>query len=322
MDFVKLNAWMGKKMYLGVLGALLVGFNTTVADSPTLRLALIALFGYATFVTALETSLVQFGKVLSRPWVSLWILCLVHIGSPLMAWLMGYTFYPGDISVRTGYLVAASVPVGVTSVIWTSIARGNVPVALVTLALDTVLVPFFLPAFFLVTIGQALHIDYKQMALQLMWMITIPSLVGMALHDILKERAVAFAKGFGGVTAKSTFYVVIYLNAALVAPAVDWSPAMLKMVLITFVIVAASYFLGYLGSFVVRGRPRDITVAMVYSIGIRNISSGLVLAIAHFPPAVAVPITLFMLFQQPLASLVPVIFKPVPPLAGEPDKAQ
>ncbi len=308
MDFYKLNAWLGKKMYLGVLGALLLGFNSTVADSPTLRLALIALFGYATFVTALETSLMQFGKVLTRPWASLWTLCLAHLVSPLIAWLVGYTFYPDDISIRIGYLVAASVPVGVTSVIWTSIAKGNVPVALVTLALDTVIVPFFLPAFFLVTVGQALHIDYKEMALQLMWMITIPSLVGMALHDIFRDRAVAYAKGFGGITSKVTFYTVIFLNAALVAPAVDWSPAMLKMAVITFFIVAASYFLGYLGSLFIRGRPRDVAVAMVYSVGIRNISSGLVLAIAHFPPAVAVPITLFILFQQPLASLVPPIF--------------
>lgn len=308
MDFNKLNAWLGKKMYLGVLGALLIGFNTTVADSSTLRLALIALFGYTTFVTALETSLIKFGRILSKPWIPLWTLCLAHLGSPLMAWLMGYTFYPDDISVRTGYLVAASVPVGVTSVIWTSIAKGNAPVALVTLAVDTVLVPFFLPAFFLVTVGQTIHIDYKDMAMQLLWMITIPSITGMTLHDAFKEKAVAFARGLGGVTAKSTFYVVIFLNAALVAPAVNWSPAMLKMVLVTFVIVAASYFLGYLGSLFVREKPRDISIAMVYSIGIRNISSGLVLAIAHFPPAVAVPITLFMLFQQPLASLVPPIF--------------
>jgi predicted Na+-dependent transporter len=308
MDFAKINTWLGKKMYLGVVGSLLLGFHFTVADSPALRLGLIALFGYATFVTALETSLVQFGKVLSKPWVSLWTLGLAHLVSPLIAWLAGYFFYPDDSSIRIGYLVAASVPVGVTSVIWTSIARGNVPVALVTLALDTVIVPFFLPAFFLVTLGQALHINYKEMALQLLWMITIPSIVGMTLHDIFKEKAVAFSKGFGGITAKVTFYVVIFINAALVAPVVDWSPAILKMVLITFFIVAFSYFLGYLGSLVVKGRPRDVAVAMVYSVGIRNISSGLVLAIAHFPPAVAVPITLFILFQQPLASLVPPAF--------------
>lgn len=308
MNFAKINIWLGKKMYLGVIGALLLGFSTSVADSPTLRLALIALFGYATFVTALETSLLQFGKVLSRPWIPLWTLVLVHLGMPLVAWLMGYLFYPDDLNVRTGYLVAASVPVGVTSVIWTSLVGGNVAVSLVTLALDTIIVPAFLPTFFLVTIGRAIQIDYLEMASQLLWMITIPSLVGMALHDFLKEKAVAYAKGFGGITAKTSFYVVIFFNAAIVAPAVTWSPAMLKMTFVTFLTVTAAYVLGYLGSIVVRGRPRDVALAMIYNVGVRNIAAGLVIAIAHFPPPVAIPITLFMLFQQPMASLVPLAF--------------
>jgi predicted Na+-dependent transporter len=296
-------------MYIGVLGALLIGFSAAIPDTPALRLAFIVLFGYATFITSLETSLLQFGKVLSRPWISLWILFLVHLGMPLVAWLMGHLFYPGDIHTRTGYLVAASVPVGVTSVIWASLAGGNVPVALVTVALDTLILPVFLPAFFFVIVGQTIHIDYWEMASQLLWMITIPSLAGMILHDIFKHKAVAFAKGLGGVSAKAAFYAVIFLNGALAAPAVEWSPAIIRMVLVTFLIVAAGYGLGYLGSLAVKGRPRDIAIAMVYSVGVRNIAAGLVIAISHFPPPVAVPITLFMLFQQPLASLVPVAFR-------------
>ncbi len=319
MNFAKLNTWLGKKMYIFVLAALIIGFNTSFTDTPSLRLTLIVLFGYMTFVTALETSLLQFGRILSRPWIPLWILALAHLGTPLVAWLLGYFLYPNDLDVRTGYFVAASVPVGVTSVIWTSLVGGNVAVSLVTVALDTLLVPAFLPAFFLVTIGHAVTIGYKEMALQLLWMITIPSLAGMALHDLLKDKAVAFAKGFGGVTAKASFYLVIFLNAAMVSRAVTWNPAMLKMTIVTFIIVATGFLLGHLGSLVVRGRPRDISVAMIYCIGLRNIASGLVLAITFFPPAVAVPIALFMLFQQPLASLVPFILARLgkkPPAGG------
>ncbi len=309
MDFAKWNGWLGKKMYIGVLGALLIGLAVPVPDSPTLRLAFIALFGYASFITALETSLLQFGKVLSRPWIPLWVLALIHLGMPFVAWLMGYLFYPDDIHVRTGYLVAASVPVGVTSVLWTSVAGGNVAVSLVTLALDTLILPAFLPAFFLVTLGRAIQIDYWEMAGQLLWMITIPSFAGMLLHDLLKGKAVVFAKGLGGLSAKAAFFVVIFFNAALAAPAVAWSPAIIKMVLVTFLIVASGYGLGYLGSLAVKGRPRDVAIAMVYNVGVRNIAAGLVLAVSHFPPPVAVPITLFMLFQQPLASLVPSAFR-------------
>ena len=44
-------------------------------------------------------------------------------------------------------------------------------------------------------------------------------------------------------------------------------------------------------------------VAIVYTGGMRNISAGAVLAISFFPPAVAVPVVIGMLFQQVLAAL-------------------
>lgn len=303
------NGWLGKRMFLGVLVALAAGFNCQVTYSPDLKIALIALFGYMTFATALETSLRRFFQVLSRPWVPLWILFLVHIATPLASWLVGYIFFPEDAYVRMGYLIAAAIPVGVTSIMWTALGNGNVPVSLVTVTLDTLIVPLFLPAFFLVTVGKAIAFDYRDMMLQLLWMITIPSVAGMVIHDLSGGRSAAFAKGFGGLTGKLAFFVMIFLNAAVVGPGITWSAAIVKILLVTLFMVALGYCIGYWGGFAVRGRPADITVAMVYNVGLRNIAAGLLLAIAYFPPAVAVPITLFILFQQPLATLVPMVLR-------------
>jgi predicted Na+-dependent transporter len=147
------------------------------------------------------------------------------------------------------------------------------------------------------------------MMLQLLWMITIPSVAGMVIHDVTGGRSVAFAKGFGGLTGKLAFFVMIFLNAAIVGPGITWSAAMLKMLVVTLFMVALGYCIGYWGSFLVKGRPADITVAMVYNVGLRNIAAGLLLALAYFPPQVAVPITLFILYQQPLASLVPLVLR-------------
>jgi predicted Na+-dependent transporter len=309
VNFADWNKWMGKRMFLGVLVALAVGFNCQVAYSPGLRIALIALFGYMTFVTGLETSLRRFFGVLSRPWVPLWILLLVHFVTPLVAWLVGYIFFPNDIYVRMGYLIAAAIPVGVTSIMWTSLGGGNVPVSLVAVTLDTLIVPVLLPAFFLVAVGQAVALDYRDMMLQLLWMITIPSVAGMIIHDLSGGRSVAFAKGFGGLSGKLAFFIMIFLNAAIVGQGITWSPAILKMLVVTLFLVALGYCIGYWGAFAVKGRPADITVAMVFSVGLRNIAAGLLLAIAYFPPAVAVPITLFIIFQQPLATLVPLALR-------------
>ncbi|MNW07750.1 hypothetical protein D3C71_2044160 [compost metagenome] len=48
---------------------------------------------------------------------------------------------------------------------------------------------------------------------------------------------------------------------------------------------------------------QDVVVALTFNSGMRNISAGAVLAVAYFPPPVAVPVVLGMLFQQSLASL-------------------
>lgn len=308
-DFAKWNSWVGKRMFLGVLIALAVGFNCPIAFSPAMKLALIALFAYMTFVTALETSLRRFARVLSRPWIPLWILVLVHCVTPLAAWLVGYLLFPHDAFVRLGYLIAAAIPVGVTSIMWTSIGNGNVPVSLVAVTLDTLIVPVLLPAFFLVAVGRAITLDYKDMMLQLLWMITIPSVAGMLIHDVSGGRSLAFAKGFGGLTGKLAFFVMIFLNAAVVGPGITWSASMLKMLLVTLFMVALGYCIGYWGSYVIKGRPADIAVSMIYNVGLRNIAAGLLLALAYFPPQVAVPITLFILYQQPLASMVPLVLK-------------
>ena len=307
--FANWNNWLGRNMFFLVLLALFAGFAVKVNDSPEIRTLVIALFAYMTLVTAMETSLKQFVKILSRPWISLWALLLVHIATPVIAWSVGYLFFPEDAYIRIGYLIGASIPVGVTAVIWTSLVNGDVALSLVTVTLDTLITPVLLPAFFLVTVGQDVKIDYGEMALQLLAMITIPSLVGMVWHDSSAGRIAVFAKSCGGFTAKLAFLAVILINAAMVGPAISWSTAVVKMALVTLFMVGGGYLIGYAGSFAIKGRSRETTLAMVYCVGLRNISAGLVLALTHFPAATAVPVTLYTLFQQPLASLVPALVR-------------
>lgn len=318
MDFFsQWNSWLGKRMFLLSVTALLLGFAVNIPDSPTLRILVMALFAYMTLITALETSLKKFVTVLSQPWVSLWVLFLAHLVTPLIAWTVGYLAFPEDVNIRLGYLICASIPVGVTSIIWTSLVGGNVAVSLVTVTLDTLFAPAFLPVFFMVAIGHAIHIDYVEMALQLLWMITIPSVTGMLLHDLTQGKVTAFAKGFGGFTAKIGFFLVIFFNATVVAPGIAWNLSVLKMALVTLFMVIVGYTIGYLGSFALKNRSAETTLAMIYNVGLRNISAGLVLALTHFPSQVVVPMALFILFQQPLASLVPYVFKRVEKCQGE-----
>jgi predicted Na+-dependent transporter len=309
--FINWNDWLAKNMLALVLSGLLLGFFIPISDSFLLRRVVVALFAYMTFVTALNTSFRDFLKVLRHPWIPLWILILVHFVTPLTAWAAGLIFYPNDSSIRLGYLIGACIPIGVTSIIWTSLVKGDLATSLVAVTLDTFIVPFVLPLFFHFAVGQTIHLNYLQMVEELMLMVTVPSIIGMLFHDWTKGKVTGFSKSIGGATAKLGLFLVILINSGVVVPQIPWDISIVKTVFVTLFIVSTGYFVGYLGSFVIKDRSRGTVLTMIYNVGIRNNACGLVIALTYFPVRVAIPITLSILFQQPLATLISHLYKRV-----------
>ncbi len=59
----------------------------------------------------------------------------------VIAFLLGHFFFARDFYTQLGFLIGATVPVGVASIIWTSVTGGNTALALATVTLDTILTP-------------------------------------------------------------------------------------------------------------------------------------------------------------------------------------
>lgn len=298
----RIYKWISQRMFLGVLLSLVAGYFFPQVSTPLLKKSVMVLFSYMTFATALGTSFAEFLKVSRSPKVPLYILCIVHIFVPVVAWIVGLVFFPDNHNIRVGYLIGAAIPVGVTSIIWTAIVRGNVPVSLVTVTIDTIVAPLLLPLYILLVIGVAVNVDYTAMAFDLLVMITLPSIIGMLIHDKTGGRTKVFANGLGGILSRFSFFAVIYLSASVVTPTIVWNAAILKVLLVTLLLVASGYGIGYTGSRLIHA-GHDVTLAIIYNSGMRNIATGLVVAASYFPPEVSIPITLGMLFQQPLAAL-------------------
>lgn len=296
-------------MFLLTIAGLTTGYLFPVANSPALRLTAVSLFAYATLVTSMGASFRQFLSVLRKPLIPLWILFLTHLFTPLIAWVVGMIVYPDDPLTRLGYLIAASVPIGVSSIVWTALTGGYMAVSLAAVTFDTTIVPLLLPAFFKVVVGKTIPIHYGGMALQLMLMVTLPSVIGMIWHDRASSRVMAFYEGIGGFSSKLVIIAVIYINSAVAVSGITWSPALLKTALVTLFLVVAGFLAGYGGSRPLTDRSSAMVLTLMYNVGLRNISVGLVLALTYFPPPVAIPITLYILFQQPVAAVIPMLFK-------------
>lgn len=306
--FTYWNKWLNEHMFYVVLSALLTGFILPAPGTFDLRGMAVVLFGYMTFITAQDISFKNFFQVLARPQVNIWMLFLIHVVMPLLAWIAGLVFYPENLSIRTGFIIGASIPIGVTSIIWTSIAGGDVALAMVAVTLDTLVSPFLFPVFIFLVVGETIRVDYIHLFYGLLWMVTIPSLLGMAVNDLTSGRLTKFSHSIGGFTSKLALFFVVFINANAVAREIHWDVSLIKMLLVILLLAISGYSLGYLGTLALKKRRTDTMIAMVYNVGMRNISFGSVLALVYFPAAVAVPVTLAMLYQQPLAAAVSHLF--------------
>lgn len=300
--FAKWNDLLNRRMFILVLSAVLIGFNLSINNEPIYSTIATISIAYMTFVTAIGTSFRDFLRILTKPWIPMFILFLIHFVAPLVAWIVGQIMFPGDTLIQIGFLVGASIPIAVTSIIWTAISNGKVALAIVAVTLDTLIVPFLLPSFFALVLGKTLHINYLEMTIQLFWMVTLPSILGMLFQDVASHKTIEFWQIFGGLTSKMALFFVILINAGVVAPQLQWNIKILKLLLTIFILVLNGYLLGFLGSFIIKKRQQELITAMIFSVGMRNISFGLVLALTHFPPGVAIPVILAMLFQQPVAA--------------------
>lgn len=306
--FVRGNQWMNKYMFVTVMVSLALGFVFPLENSAFLSALATGLFAYMTFVSALKTTLRDFARIIMKPSTSLWIIILIHGVAPLIAWGAGLLFYPNDFTMRVGLLIGSAIPIAVTSVIWTTIAKGDVALALVTVTLDTLLIPVLIPAFFKMVLGTSIALDYRDLVVRLLLMVTIPSILGMVVNDLTKGRLHQFADSIGGFTSKLATSVVIIINSAIVLPQIQWNLSIVKLMLIILALVSVNYYIGFLGSYLLKDRSKEVVVAMTFNVGMRNTSFGSVLAISFFPPAVAIPVVLILLYQQPIAAIISNLF--------------
>lgn len=298
-----LNRWLGKRMFFITLIALIIGFNFNLPHFLLSSNVTLFCFIYLTFVTSLDVHFKDLLRIIKHPVLPIGMLVLIHIIMPIIAGGIGFLFYPQDFYTRLGFLISSVIPIGLTSIVWTGIAGGDVVLALVVVMLDTLLSPLILPTFFAIVLGQSITMNYTQMVLELIMMVVLPSLAGMALNDITKGNVKSFSQSLGGLTAKLGVFFIILINAALIAPKIVWGISIIKLLLVIFILMLSGYLVGYLASFALRHRTRSTMLTMIFNVGMRNINFGFVLAMTYFPIAVAIPVTLASVFNQPLASV-------------------
>ncbi len=261
------------------------------------------IFAFMTFAGSLNSNFRALKDVLLHPFPIILGIVILHILMPIWAWGIGHIAFSGDVYTITGLILAMVIPTGVTSFIWVSIYKGNIPLVLSLILIDTLLSPIIVPFSLSLFIGQQVEMDFLSIMKGMMGMVVIPSLIGMALNQVSKGKINEQLGTRLAPFSKVCLGIVVMLNGSVVAPYLkNINLKLVGIVLVVFFIALTGYLFSFLLGRVMK-RDQETIITLTFTGGMRNISAGAVLAVSFFPAAVAVPVVVGMLFQQVLASL-------------------
>jgi len=260
------------------------------------------LFAFMTFASSLSMNFKDAKSFTKYPTVILFTIAFLHIIMPIWAYFVSTVIFD-DHLLTIGFVLSVAVPTGVTSIIWMSICRGNLPLGLSIVLIDTLLAPIIMPALLHVVVGETIAIDTSSLIFDLLWMIVLPSMAGVLLNELTKGDIVATLGRKLAPFSKLSLFGIVMINSSAIAPylkEITWE--LFGVILVVFFLAVSGYvFCLVTGPLL--WKDQRIVTSFVFTGGMRNIAVGVVVASTYFPAKVAMPVVFGMLFQQVLASL-------------------
>lgn len=259
------------------------------------------IFAFVSFSSCLSFKLSDVKEAISRPFPVILCMVILQVIMPVIAYATGHLFFPDDIHTIAGFVLMFTIPTGVITLMWVSIYSGRVGLTLVIVLANTLLSPMLVPFTLNLLIGTRVSIDVPGLVEGLLWMIAIPSLLGMALNWATKGNSKALGKKLAPFS-KVCVMLVILINSAVVAPFFEQINGKLILIFfLVFTLACAGYLIGLFFPLSLN-LERSTVISVMFNSGMRNTGVGAALAVTYFPPATALPVVLAILFQQFLAS--------------------
>jgi predicted Na+-dependent transporter len=262
------------------------------------------LFGTMTLAGALRLRVRELGRAASTPRPFLLYLFTSRIFMPLAILLLSSLAFRDDPHTISGYVLLFSVPTAVSSFVWVSIYRGDLALSLALILLDTALAPLVVPGTVRLLLGTSINLDMTGMALSLVYMVVIPTIVGVVLNESSRGKIPDLICPWLSPLSKLCMVLVIAANSAAVGPQIH--PDNLRIWVIAVICIFFTV-LGFvcgmiMGVFGKLDREKQITLFL--AAGMKNNSAAMVLGIQFFPASAAIPAVLGIMTQHIIAGTI------------------
>lgn len=258
------------------------------------------LFTVVTFQGALGNTFQQLFDVFRHPKQLLCTLAWTVVIMPVLVNRLGSLFFADTPEFVTGLTLEYQMPVAVVSVVWITVYGGNLALALGFLLVSTLLVPFACPIGMKILVGAEVEVDPFSMMQRLLIMVAIPALIATTINQASDGWGKQTLQPIVNPLAKMFMFTIITANATELHQYIFNMDATILGVLLFVVCASATGFtVGIILGKVVGESDEDV-VTMCIDCGLRNTSTGAVMAQSFFPGGAMLPVMGGIMAQQTL----------------------
>ena len=292
---------IGSKMPLIVPCCVAAGVLLPQVFSP-IRTVVPVMFAFMTFQGSLNNTVHQLVGVFKHPKDLIVILLISQVFMPTLAYFLASLLFAGNVNLITGILLEYSVPVAVVSFMWVGMFHGDGPLGLAVILVSTVLAPFSIPLTLQILMGHSIQIDAAKMIFDMVLMIALPALAGMMVNELTHGWGHERLSPAISPACRALLVIIITANStAMSSYVLHMTWGRVAVALFIFVYACSGYVWGMLVARLLH-QPQPALITMSFTCGLRNISSGAVIASQYFPGEVVFPVMCGTLFQQMLAA--------------------
>lgn len=231
------------------------------------------------FGMGLTLQVADFSRILKRPKAALVGIFAQLFALPLLAFIIAIIFkLPPELAV--GLMIISFAPGGTTSNLFTHLARGDVALSISLTAVISLITPFTIPLFLLITMQfflgseSAVEIPFVKTMMQLLLITILPVFIGMVILSKWRttaERADPFVRLF---SILFLFFIVVAIiikhRSEMVGFFMQTGAATLTLNILA---LGLGYFLAKIFKL-----PQKRAISIGYEVGIQNAPLALIIA--------------------------------------------
>ena len=269
-----------------------------------LRPLVLWFFVVITLSGSLNLRVRELGRAVSSPLpVFIFIFC-ARILLPLMVFSLSSLIFSSDPEVVSGYVLLYTVPTAVTGIVWVSVFKGDTALSLALILLDAILAPIVVPGTVHLLLGASISLNMTGMVLSLIYMVVIPTIVGVTLNELSRGKIPAMVSPWISPFSKVCIFLMIAANSAAASPQMQTDNPLIWIIIAVCIGFSVMGFICSKLMSLAGKLKREKQVALFFACSLRNTSSAMTLAIEFFPGSAALPAVLGIMFQQMTAAVM------------------